>query len=324
MKPVKKVFSEEDRIIYQSLYCGLCRCLKYEYGLTGMAVLNYEVVNALLLAGAMAQEPYACMTMSCSLTPLYWRKMAGINEESFRAAAAVTICAAALESQDNLHDSNRWYDRLLNMLIEPKAKRMTNAYRPEFLELKELYDRYMALERRAAERDPAVTFRMLAGASGDIIGKAAAIIGVHGGCGQLKELHDIMQLWGQWIYLIDAADDYRDDLRSGSFNPLCLPDRPDSIRACLEALEAQANAILDQALIRNYRSAVHSMFRVQLPRRRELVLEKQYISKTEGDQREPSIQPEDQSDSGNRTCAAEPTASVCTESASGLCNTELL
>lgn len=324
MKPVKKTFSKEDRNIYQAIYCGLCRCLKYEYGFTGMAILEYEIVDMLLLIGAMAPEPFPLMNMSCSLTPVLWRKMAGTNEDAFHAAAGVTICAAALESMDNLRDSDKWYERLISKLIDPKARRMMTMFRPEFLELQALYDRFMEIEDRAKAGDPTATFEMLTEASGAIIAKAAAIIGVYANCGQLKELQEIMDLWGRWIYVIDAADDYKGDLREGAFNPLFLPDRPASVAEYLKDLEDRANAVLDRTLIRNYESAIDSLFRQQLPRRREIVLEKCNITKIEGDHRESSIQSENRSDPGDRPGAAEPAAAVCPEPAAGLRDPELL
>lgn len=289
MKPVKKTFTREDHSVYQSLYCGLCRCLKYEYGFTGIAALNYEAVNTLLLIGALNPDPFPLLTMSCSVTPLYWRKMAGVNEEAFHAAAAVTIAAAALEIQDNLADSNKWYDRLLHTLVTPKARHMMSLYEPEFLELKETHNAFMALENRAMAKDPDISFHMLMEASGAIIAKAAAIIGIRAGCQQLKELYDMMNLWGQWIYLLDAADDYADDLRGGQFNPLSLSDRPSLIRPILNKLELQANAILDELVLRNYPSAVHTLFQTHLPKRRELILSKINMLEIEGNHHESSI-----------------------------------
>lgn len=305
MKPVKNTFPKEDRSLYQSLYCGLCRCLKHDYGFTGMAALNYMAVNTLLLTGAMAPEPYSMMVKSCSVSPFYWRKMAGTWEESFRAAAAVTIAAAALEIEDNLHDAGKWYHRLLHSLLSPKARHMMRRYEPEFLDLKDAYDRFMDLENRARAGDPDVTFDMLMEASGIIIARAAVTIGVYAHCQQLKELCDIMDLWGRWTYLLDAADDHAEDLASGQFNPLSLPDRPEDIRAGLEELENRANAILDQAVIRNYASAVHSLFRIQLPRRRELVLSKINMTEIEGNCNESSVPSENRSDSGHGADSAQ-------------------
>lgn len=292
MKPVKKTFTKEERAIYQSLYCGLCRCLKYEYGFTGIVSLNYEAVNTLLLIGAMKPDPYPLMVMSCSVTPFYWRDMAGTNDEAFRAAAAVTISAAALEIQDNLADSNRWYDRLLNTLVTPKAQHMMTMYAQDFLELKDAHNHFIMLERQAIAKDAEISFNMLMEASGTIIAKAASIIGIHAGCQQLKELYEIMSLWGQWIYLLDAIDDYKDDLRCGQFNPLSLADKPTSIRALLNELEIKANSILNNIVVRNYHSIIYSLFHIHLPKRRELVLSKINMSEIEGNHHESSIQSE--------------------------------
>lgn len=289
MKPVKKLFSKGERELYQSIYCGLCRCLKYEYGYTGMATLNYEVVNTLLVVGAMEPLPYEEMVMCCSITPFLWRPMAGVNHAAFHGAAAVTIAAAELEIQDNLHDSNKWYDRLLHALINPKAQKAMEVYRADIEQLKQLYTRFMELETKASAGDPDVTFQMLTDASGDIIAEAARIIGVHAGCPQLSELYRMMHLWGQWIYLIDAVDDYGSDQRTGRFNPLFLKDKPSSISGVLENIEQQAKTVLDEMFLRNYETVVRALFQRHIPHRRSLILSKANTVEIEGDHHESSI-----------------------------------
>ena len=290
MKPVKKMFSKEDRDLYQSLYCGLCRCLKYEYGYTGMATLNYEVVNALLLIGATELSPYPQTLQSCSITPFYWRHMAGVNQAAFQAAAAVTITAAAMEIQDNLYDSNKWYDRLIYSLISPKAEKTIQIYRNDMEALRESYNQFMSLESKAANGDSNISFQMLTNASGDIIAKAACIIGVHAGCQQLRELYEVMHLWGQWIYLVDAVDDYYADKRDGHFNPLFLAEKPDSISGFLKNIEHEANCAIDRMVLRNYESVVHALFSAHFPHRRRLILSKVNKAEIEGNHYETSIQ----------------------------------
>lgn len=290
MKPIKKRLSKADRDIYQSIYCGLCRCLKYEYGFTGIATLNYEVTNTLLLIGAMNPNPYPQMVMSCSITPFYWRPMMGVNQNAFHAAAAVTIIAAAMETEDNLHDCNKWYNKLIYTLISPKAEKALLQYREEIEQIKESYKSFMRLERRAANRSPDVTFQMLTEASGEIIARAACIIGTHAGCQQMKELYDAMYLWGEWIYLVDAIDDYAQDRETGQFNPLFLPDKPTSVSALLRQIEQQANFIIDAMVLRNSESLVYELFHNQIPYRSGKVLEKARMSETEEKYHESSVQ----------------------------------
>lgn len=292
MKPSKKNFSGSDYDLYQSIYCGLCRCMKYEYGFTGMAVLNYELVNTLLLIGAMAQSPYPQMLMSCSLTPFYWRFMTGVNQEAFRAAAAVSITAAAMEIQDDLRDNDKGKHStaLLHSLICPKTQKIPAAYREELEHLEKQHLLFQSLESRAVSRDPDVTFSMLTDACGEIFAQAACIVGVHAGCQQLKELYDLMFLWGQWIYLLDAVKDYDADKQKGTFNPLFLQDRPSSVTAFLKEIEAHAVSVIEGLSFRNYESIIHTLFRIQLPQRSDHILNNANLSEIEGSCHDPSIQ----------------------------------
>lgn len=292
MKPSKKNFSESDNALYQSIYCGLCRCMKYEYGFIGMTVLNYELVNTLLLIGAMAQSPYPQTIMSCSLTPFYWRSMAGVDQEAFRAAAAVSITAAVMETQDDLRDNDKGKRSasLLHSLISPKTQKIPAAYKEELEHLEKQHLFFQSLESRAISGDPDVTFSMLTDACGEIFAQAACIVGFHAGCQQLKELYDLMFLWGQWIYLLDAVEDYAADKQKGTFNPLFLQDRPSSITAFLKEIEVHAVSVMEELPFRNYESIVHTLFRTQLPHRSNQIISTANLSEIEGSCHDQSIQ----------------------------------
>ncbi len=291
MKPSKKNFSESDRVLYQSIYCGLCRSLKYEYGLTGIAVLNYELVNTLLLIGAMAQSPYPQMHMSCSITPLCWRSMSGVDLETFRAAAAVSVTVAAMELQDDLRDRDKGNrSAVLHSILSPKTHRIPVAYQEELEHLEKQYLLFQSLESRAASGDPDVTFSMLTDACGVIFAQAACIIGVHADCQQLNELYDLMFWWGQWVYLLDAVEDYEADKQKGAFNPLFLPDSPDSVMTLLKEIEAHAISVMEGLSFRNYESIIQNLFRIQLPQRSDQILSNANLSEIEGPYHDPSIQ----------------------------------
>ena len=99
-----------------------------------------------------------------------------------------------------------------------------------------------------------------------------------------------MHLWGRWIYLIDAVDDYDEDRCGGRFNPLFLADKPSSVSALLEEFENRANCIIDNLILRNYESVVHALFHTHIPHRRSLILSKVNLSEIEGNHNESSIQ----------------------------------
>lgn len=273
MKPGKTDLSKEDRKQYQAIYCGLCRCLKYEYGFTGIATLNYVAANTLLLIGAMAQHPFPERLMSCSITPFIWRRTAGVNHPAFHAAAAVSIAAADMEIRDNLQDSNKWRDRLMCAAINPKMDTARQIYRFEIEKLELLYSTFLTMEATASAGGQEITFKMLTNASADIIAEAARIIGVYAQCEQLNELYSIMHLWGQWIYLVDAVDDFESDKRAARFNPIILlEDNLSAISTILDDIEMEAKAAIDAVILSNYVSVVNVIFCKHLPHRRKVIL----------------------------------------------------
>lgn len=271
MKPQKEGLSKEDQSLYRAIYCGLCRCLRYGYDLTGTLALNYELTDALLLLGACAPEPYPLVTQSCSHTPLYWRPMAGMDQDCFHVAAGLTITLAALELRDNVLDNDRWIDRFLDRVFSAKDKCVSSRMHAEHSALCRVYGQYMELENKARQPVPGASFQSLVSASGAMAAECTRIIAGYSSCppDQQETVCRIMGLWGEWIYLMDAVDDYREDMKKGRFNPLCLPDHPEDAEALLCSIEDRANSLLSTLRLNHYATAVQVLFCRQMPDRRK-------------------------------------------------------
>ena len=96
---------------------------------------------------------------------------------------------------------------------------------------------------------------------------------------------------GHWIYLIDAADDYRDDLASGSFNPFVrlfgdkmTEENAQSIAISLKRYLADAEGaflLIDHFPLPEVREILCNILYLGLPKTADRILEQAWKGKTD-------------------------------------------
>lgn len=274
MKPQKGKFSKAERDVYQSIYCGLCRHLKYEYGVTGTFVISYEIVDLLLLIEAIIPQESKSQKMSCSLTPFIWKDMRGINERIYSEAARVSVIVAGLEIQDNIFDDNRVRDKILYTVTKAKINKAHENSESSAILLEKEYDRYMTLEKKCFREKSG--FENIVNQCGCITKMIGAILTNDINIDTRGIVLSLMNIWGKWIFLMDAIEDYDSDVVHERFNPWKLSDAPTDRERYLMNLEDEANLLLEVLPLIRYESILHSLYRNQLPERRAKLFQRSF------------------------------------------------
>lgn len=282
MRPIKGEFSGEQRNIYQAIYCGLCRKLKHQHGLLGTLTLNYEIVDMLLLIDSLRNDVPKRMKLSCSLSPLIWRDMMGINESHYIMAAEMAMIIFNLEIEDNLVDENRLKDKVMlavsNYKIRKVIKRSENVYSL----LKDEYSEYMKIENKSFK--DLYGFESVVKTCGRITGTMGRLLSETAGIDEIYAIEKIMNILGRWVYLVDATDDYYEDNKCNHFNPWILNDAPSDWEKYVECLENEAIILINNLPIRRYNDVLEKIYMIQIPKRRRCVFDKYY--KKAGDETE--------------------------------------
>lgn len=213
-KPEMKI-AEFDT--YKAIYCSLCRKLGKRYGALAQSSLSYDFT--FLLALLLSLEPQCCgyRKMRCRYNPLKKCIRLDKESESLEYTAACLVCSAYYKIVDNIEDSGffkRMLYRLLKLFYSRHRKKAANLY-PQVDEACQT----MMVAQRAAEQcktdsldaaaEPTAVFlrRIFTLSCPD---KAKRIMGRIGYCA------------GKAVYLLDAIDDLRDDIKSGGYNPIAV------------------------------------------------------------------------------------------------------
>ena len=115
-----KVLTPEQRARFQACYCGLCRCLRREYGLKGQLTLSFDMTFLLLTLSSLYEPAETGGEERCAPHP---RKKHPWMENEFTAYAAdMNIALAYHKLMDD------WADER-NLLRRAGAEALKRGYR---------------------------------------------------------------------------------------------------------------------------------------------------------------------------------------------------
>ena len=239
VRPSPNRLTPEEKELFQSAYCGLCRTMGRRCGQLSRLLLNYDFTFlAVLFHPGTGSTCRRCVAAPCRGRP-------GLEEdEPLALAADCTVILAWWQLRDKVSDSGFFRGlphRFLSWLFRG-AYRRAAAARPDFdRHTRTQLDRLAALEREncPALDPPADTFAvLLAGAAEGLKDPV-----------ERRVLGEMCYHLGRWVYLADAADDLEKDVRTGQYNPLVGRFGLTDGRWTAEAREA-LGATMDQSIRR--------------------------------------------------------------------------
>lgn len=212
IRPAAPRLSEAENERFRGAYCGLCHTLGSRYGFAARFLLNFDFTFLAILLSLPAVP--ACATRRCMAHPC---KGCGAMEETaaFDAAADRSVVLAWWQLRDHIADHGfiQGLKYRLAALFIRRAYHKARARVPDFdaAVQRHLRDLSVCEKERCASLDAAAEpFAAL----------LAEIAAVEPDAVRRRVLRQLLYHLGRWIYLIDAADDFKKDAKSGNYNPL--------------------------------------------------------------------------------------------------------
>lgn len=206
-KPELK-FREYD--VYKGVYCTLCKTLLRRYSPLGQLFLSYDVSFLALVLLALSPECPAEKRSRCCYNPAKKCLSCGRGDvQDF--CADVSVLLFYYKILDDLHDRGFWR-RVLAAAAFPFAAlmhRKAARIRPEADAI------VSAMMREQAKRE--AEDASLDAAAEPSASALSALVSLQFSDADTARF---FYLVGRFVYLIDAVDDVRDDVRKRNFNPL--------------------------------------------------------------------------------------------------------
>lgn len=201
---------------YKAVYCQLCRELGDSFGFGARMTLSYDCTFYAMLALSINNAKLTQCKERCRANPLKKCHYIGSGGDEYKKAAALSMLMTYHKLKDNIEDENFFKSlgsRFGAWFFKGRYKKAVKMY--PFME-KVVSEAMIAQNEAEHAEDSSIdscsepTAHMLSMlceelADGDRLMGAA-----------LKEFG---YYFGRWVYIMDAADDLEDDLKSGSFNP---------------------------------------------------------------------------------------------------------
>lgn len=214
VRPPLKALPKEEAERFQQVYCGLCHTLNNRYGQVARFILNYDFTYlAILLSDG---DERRLDSDRCYASPIK-KKSYLISNASMDLAADESVILAYWQLRDGVEDHHglkRFKYHEASALLK-RAYRKAAELRPAFDQrvreqlqiLRELEERKCDSIDRAAD-----AFAVLLSSAAEDIEDPI----------RQRVLTQVLYHLGRWVYLVDAADDLREDAKTGNYNPIAL------------------------------------------------------------------------------------------------------
>lgn len=202
--------SPEDQSTYKGFYCGLCRTLKQTGGTRSQMLLNYDMTFLAILLNGLYEPEVQEETFSCKVHP--GKKMHSLTSNASEYAADMDIILGYYNLLDDYEDTGNPARKALADLIRPVFERAQEKWSGQAEAVsKALRQLSEAEKRNESNIDEVSAF------TGDMI---AAVF-----CWRENDIFnaDLARMGfflGKFIYMMDAYEDRKQDVRKKCYNPL--------------------------------------------------------------------------------------------------------
>ncbi len=220
----------EDKTRYQAAYCGLCREIGARHGQAARATLTYDLTFLALLLSSLYEPEEKSGTGRCAVHPAK-EKNFFINK--FTAYSAdMNVYLAYFKCLDDWTDDKNVVSRIALSKLKKPCAEIEKAWPRQCARVRAELKKLGAIEKSDSScPDEAVN------AFGAIMGE----LFVYEKDVFAQTLYAFGSGLGRFVYLMDAAMDYKKDIRRGAYNPLIIMNKkPEEMRDALMLLIGEA------------------------------------------------------------------------------------
>lgn len=210
IRPDKASLKDEERQIYISYYCGICRRLRAISGIRGQLLLNYDITFMALLLSGLYEPDEKNDLLRCNINPLLKRRMT--DSPIIDYAASMNILLSYHSLMDKYIDDGSRKSLKLAESIRASAGAVMSRYPRQAAAV----NNYIKNQREAEERGEK-GISAVSSLTGIMLGEILCLNDNDYWNDSLKSMGYSL---GKFIYVMDAYDDLISDMKSGNYNVL--------------------------------------------------------------------------------------------------------
>ena len=213
IKPNVPELKVKEHELYKATYCGLCKTMGKCTGCMSTLTLSYDFAFLALIRMVTDKTKGEIKMRRCVAHPFKKRPMLERNS-TLEFCAKSSVILTRLKLKDNINDSKGLSKlkaktaNLVSIFFKKTDKKLT----PLAQKIGECIDNLTELEKNESD-----SIDMTASTFGELLG---AVASYEYESAEKRIMYEIGYHLGKWIYVIDAVDDMKDDLKKKSFNVL--------------------------------------------------------------------------------------------------------
>jgi len=191
---------------YGAVYCGICRSIRTQCSQLCRLGLSYDMAFLALLLMSLYEPEETAGKHACLIHPARpW-----VSNEYVRYAADMNVALAYYNAKDDYDDEGKPLSKLLSGVFGKELERIQKTYPRQCRAISQALEELRSLEKANCENPdlPASAF-----------GALMAELMVYREDLWEEPLRKLGDALGRFIYLADAAVDYRRDKRKHQYNP---------------------------------------------------------------------------------------------------------
>lgn len=193
---------------YQAVYCGICRQIRQRSSQTARLALSYDMAFLALLHISLYEPREQTGSRACMLHPIKPRPWT--DNAYIQYAADMNVALAYYNCADDWQDDRKLISGMGAALFKKHYPRIARDYPRQCAAIEACISQLSQLEKEGCQ-NPDIP----AGCFGQLMGELLVYRQDHW-ADTLRQMGDAL---GRFIYLADAAVDYRTDLRKKRYNP---------------------------------------------------------------------------------------------------------
>ncbi len=197
----------KDTVLYQAMYCSLCKGIGQTCGQKARFALNYDLTFLSVLMHNLMGEDVKVEKQHCAVHLIKKRPIA-LTDALTKRIATLNVILAYHKLSDDVIDSGK--GRIKRSFFK-KAYKKAKKLEPEMDKaVKKRYDELLRLEKSNCD-----SIDMIADPFGNMMQDVVKLIMQDKNTPEISELAYYL---GKWIYLIDALDDFDKDKKKKNYN----------------------------------------------------------------------------------------------------------
>jgi len=216
--PLKAELKVKDFAKFRSYYCGLCLHLKSGAGNIPRMVLNYDMTFLAVLLDSLSIKEPNFELKRCIVHPKE-KKPVIMNNDALQYAAAMNLTLYYHKIKDDIEDDNDIKSKVLEKILCPYQKKINKSIDAINNTIKSNLKDLRNFENNKNFSSIDEICHPFSDIVGNILKNYPKEL-INDGDKLRDNLYSLGYTLGKWIYLIDAFDDLKNDMKDNKFNPI--------------------------------------------------------------------------------------------------------